>query len=143
MPGAPYTGAAVLPVLLPSRAARWAPRLAAWLALLATLALALAPTLARAFGPPAPAMLTAVCSAGGWRWVVAPADALAGTDRPARHAAEGCPWCPPGVTSLGASPPSIDAVPVSVAWRPQWVQAIHATPRTARFVAASARGPPA
>jgi hypothetical protein len=124
----------------PARAAR----LAAWLALLSTIALALGPSLARTMGSPRPAIeLTAGCSARGWRWVVLPASAGAEAPAPSKHGLAECPWCPPGGVSLGAVPVGATADAAAVRWRPLAIAGAALPVLRPTTSAATARGPPA
>jgi hypothetical protein len=129
----------VIPAYHPPRVAR----LAAWLALLSTLALALGPSLARALGPPRAVLeMAAVCSAGGWRWVALPASAQSDTSAPGKHAAASCPWCPPGGVSVGAVPVSATVSAAAVPWRPLAIADAGLPTLRPAVSAATARGPP-
>lgn len=100
-----------------SRAAR---RLATWIATLAVLFAALAPTLSHALAGSQPgASWVEVCSASGSRWLPAADDE---GSRPASHTLEHCPYC-----SLQSDLPLLPA-------------AVHAAlpqPRAATFVPAA------
>lgn len=106
--------------------------------------MALGPSLARAMGSSGPAIeMTAVCSAGGWRWVALPASADADTPDPGEHVLAACPWCPPGGASLGAVPVGAAVNPAAVPRRPLAI-AIAAVPVLRPTAStATARGPPA
>lgn len=117
-------------------------RLISWVALLAIVMAALAPTVSRALGPDAAAAWVEICTAQGSRWVAAADQGDAGSSD-AGHAGEHCPYCSLHLPVLG-TPPAATPVLVLPALAHAVPAAFLAAPRTLHaWVVAQPRAPPA
>ena len=117
-------------------------RLISWLALLAVVMAALAPTMSRALGREAAAAWVEVCTAQGSRWVALDGQGDAGSSD-AGHPGEHCPYCSLHVPVLG-TPPADAPVLVLPALVHAVPTAFLAAPRTLHaWVVAQPRAPPA
>lgn len=125
------------------RSSRAARSLTSWIAILAILMAALAPSISHALGAPQGASWIEVCSAVGAKWVQ-PGDASTDTaPAPAdAHPFEHCPYC-----SLHSDALAIPVAPVVVALAPRLSgrppSAFLAAPRTLfAWLSAQPRAPP-
>ena len=116
-------------------------RLTSWIAALAILLAALAPSLSQALGSANGSSWIEVCTSQGSKWIEQGADN--GPAAPVTgHAFEHCPFCSLHAPTLGL-PPSAQIAPLPIDGRAEFPPAFLAAPRTQHaWLSARPRAPP-
>jgi hypothetical protein len=123
------------------RASRAHHRLTCWIAALAILLAALAPSLSHALGSAKGSSWIEVCTAQGSKWIEEGADHTPPAPT-AGHAFEHCPFCSIHAPALGL-PPSAEIAPLPIEGHGEFPPAFYTAPRTPHaWVSARPRAPP-